>query len=128
MEGSKLYVGNLSYSTTEGQLTDLFGEYGDVKSVKIIEGRGFGFVEMSTPEEAESAKEALNDNDFQGRTLKIDEAKPQQKRENKRGGGRNDYRGRNSGGGRSGGGRSGGGRSGGGRSGGGYRDRGNDYY
>ncbi len=76
MEGSKLYVGNLKYSVTNEQLTELFSGYGEVKSVNIIEGKGFGFVEMSSPEEAEKAKDALNNNDFDGRPLKIDEARP----------------------------------------------------
>ena len=76
MEGSKLYVGNLKYSVTNEQLTEVFSAYGEVKSVNIIEGKGFGFVEMSSPEEAEKAKDALNNTDFDGRPLKIDEARP----------------------------------------------------
>ena len=80
MQGSKVYVGNLNYSVNNQQLEELFANYGTVKSVNIIEGKGFGFVEMSTSEEAEKAKEALNDTDFNGRPLKIDEAKPQKPR------------------------------------------------
>ena len=76
MQGSKLYVGNLTYSVTNEQLKELFSNYGEVKEVNIIEGRGFGFVEMSSPAEAEKAKEALNGSDFEGRTLKVDEARP----------------------------------------------------
>jgi RNA recognition motif-containing protein len=76
MQGSKLYVGNLSYSATNEQLEELFSKHGEVKQVNIIEGRGFGFVEMSDPSEAEKAKEALDGSDFDGRTLKVDEAKP----------------------------------------------------
>ena len=76
MEGSKLYVGNLKYSITNEQLTEIFSAYGEVKSVNIIEGKGFGFVEMSSSEEAEKAKDALNNTDFEGRPLKIDEARP----------------------------------------------------
>jgi RNA recognition motif-containing protein len=76
MQGSKLYVGNLSYSVTNEQLEELFSNYGEVKQVNIIEGRGFGFVEMSDPSEAEKAKEALDGSDFDGRTLKVDEARP----------------------------------------------------
>ena len=76
MEGSKLYVGNLKYSITNDQLKELFSAHGEVKSVNIIEGKGFGFVEMSSPEEAEKAKDALNDTDLDGRPLKIDEARP----------------------------------------------------
>ena len=81
MQGSKLYVGNLSYSVTNEQLKELFSSHGEVSQVNIIEGRGFGFVEMSTPEGAEKAKEALNGKDFQGRSLKIDEARPPRTKE-----------------------------------------------
>jgi RNA recognition motif-containing protein len=81
MQGSKLYVGNLSFSVTNGQLEELFAKHGVVKEVKIIEGKGFGFVEMSNPSEAEKAREALNSSDFEGRTLKVDEARPPKKRE-----------------------------------------------
>jgi len=80
MQGSKLYVGNLSYSVTNEKLEELFSNHGEVKQVNIIEGRGFGFVEMSTPSEAESAKEALDGSDFGGRTLKVDEARPPRER------------------------------------------------
>lgn len=76
MRGSKLYVGNLSYSVTAEKLEELFSNYGEVKQINIIEGRGFGFVEMSTPSEAEKAKEALDGSDVEGRTLKVDEARP----------------------------------------------------
>jgi len=76
MEGSKLYVGNLKYAVNNEQLKELFSAYGEVKSVNIIEGKGFGFVEMSSPKEAEKAKDALNNSDFDGRPLKIDEARP----------------------------------------------------
>ena len=61
METSKLYVGNLTYSVTEKQLEELFSQYGDVKSVRIIERKGFGFVEMGSAEEAEKAMAALNE-------------------------------------------------------------------
>ena len=84
MDVSKLYVGNITYSATNAQLEELFSSYGEVKSVNIIDGKGFGFVEMGSTEEAEKAKEALNGFDFQGRTLKVDEARPP-----KGGGGRN---------------------------------------
>jgi len=81
MQGSKLYVGNFSYSVTKEQLKELFSNYGEVKEVNVIEGRGFGFVEMSSPSEAEKAKEALNGSDLEGRTLKVDEARPPRSRE-----------------------------------------------
>jgi RNA recognition motif-containing protein len=88
MRGSKLYVGNLNYAVTEQQLEELFAAYGEVTQVNIIDGRGFGFVEMSSSEEAEVAQEALNDTDFQGRTLRIDEARAPKRRDSGgRGGG-----------------------------------------
>ena len=80
MQGSKLYVGNLNYSVTTEELTELFAEYGQVKSVNIIEGKGFGFVEMSSQAEAEQAKSALHNTEFKGRNLKVDEARPPRER------------------------------------------------
>lgn len=83
MQGSKLYVGNLSYSTTNDQLKELFSKHGQVVEVNIIEGKGFGFVEMSSPSEAEKVKQALDGFEFEGRTLKIDEARPPKPRLNR---------------------------------------------
>lgn len=80
MQGSKLYVGNLNYTVTNDQLAELFGAYGQVRSVNIIEGKGFGFVEMSSSVEAEKAKDALHDTEFAGRTMKVDEARPPKSR------------------------------------------------
>jgi RNA recognition motif-containing protein len=91
MQGSKLYVGNLGYSVTSDQLEELFAAHGTVRQVTVIEGKGFGFVEMSSPAEAEKAKEALDSTDFKGRTLKVDEARPPRERE-RRGGGGGGYR------------------------------------
>jgi RNA recognition motif-containing protein len=76
MEGSKLYVGNLSYGITNDELKEAFAPFGEVKQVNVIEGKGFGFVEMATPEEAEKAKEGLNGKEIKGRTMKVDEARP----------------------------------------------------
>ncbi|MCI2425252.1 RNA-binding protein [Candidatus Acetothermia bacterium] len=77
MQGNnKLYVGNLTYSVTSSQLEELFSRYGAVKDATVIEGRGFGFVEMADSALANKAKEALDGTDFQGRTLKINEARP----------------------------------------------------
>jgi RNA recognition motif-containing protein len=76
MQGSKLYVGNLNYSVTTEELNTLFSQYGEVKQVNIIEGKGFGFVEMANQADAERAKDALNETEFKGRTLRIDEARP----------------------------------------------------
>ncbi len=80
MQGSKLYVGNLDYSATNEQLEELFSKYGKVNQIDIIPGKGFGFVEMSDPSEAEKAKEELDGTDFSGRTLKVDEARPRRER------------------------------------------------
>ncbi|MFQ6007965.1 MAG: RNA recognition motif domain-containing protein [Candidatus Zixiibacteriota bacterium] len=76
MQGNKLYVGNLSYSVTSEQLEELFSNHGEVRQVNIIEGKGFGFVEMSNSSDAEKAKEALDGTEFSGRTLRVDEARP----------------------------------------------------
>ena len=83
MQGNKLYVGNLSYSVTNERLEELFSNHGEVKQVNIIEGKGFGFVEMSNSSEAEKAKEALNGTEFEGRTLRVDEARPPKNRTRK---------------------------------------------
>lgn len=98
MQNSKLYVGNLNYSVTEEQLKELFENHGTVESIKIIGNRGFGFVEMSTPEEAEQAMEALNETTFQERTLRVNEAHPPKPRDY--GGGFDDSRGHGGGRGR----------------------------
>lgn len=92
MQGSKLYVGNFSYSVSENDLREMFSSHGEVKEVKVIEGRGFGFVEMSSPSEAEKAKEALNGSNHKGRTLRVDEARPPKER-GSGGGGRGGDRG-----------------------------------
>ena len=84
MQGSKLYVGNLSYSVTDKQLEELFSSHGQVQSAKVIGDKGFGFVEMSDNAEAEKAQEALDSSEFEGRTLKVDEARPQKPRTDRR--------------------------------------------
>ncbi len=82
----KLYVGNLSFQTTEGDLETLFAQAGNVESVRIItdrdtgRSRGFGFVEMSG-EDAKKAISQFNESDLDGRALTVNEAKPQVKRE-----------------------------------------------
>ncbi len=76
----KLYVGNISYNTTEEGLQDLFSEHGTVESVKIItdhatgRSKGFGFIEMESEDAAISAVESLNGSEFDGRNLKVDQA------------------------------------------------------
>ena len=92
MQGSKLFVGNLSYSVDREKLKELFAEYGEVSNVTVIEGKGFGFVEMATQEAAEKAKAALNGTQLQGRTLNVDEARPQRDKDRgRRGGGPRRY-------------------------------------
>ena len=82
----KLYVGNLPFSTTNQDLSDIFGEIGAVESSNVIEdretgrSRGFGFVEMANKEDGERAIEELNGKEFNGRELKVNEAKPQERR------------------------------------------------
>ena len=96
--GTKLYVGSLPYSTTEQQLTELFAPHGTVQSAKVIsdrytgQSRGFGFVEMATGEEAQKAIAALNGTNLGGRTLVVNEARPQEKRSFGGGGGGGDQR------------------------------------
>lgn len=78
MDTNKLYVGNLNYRTTEEKLKEVFSGYGNVVSVKVIEGKGFGFVEMESKDEAQKAKDALNNTDLDGRSIRVDEAKPRE--------------------------------------------------
>lgn len=84
--GSKIYVGGLPYAATDSQLTSLFAAHGTVESARIIadkftgQSRGFGFVEMATSEEAAAAISALNGSQMDGRTLTVNEAKPQEPR------------------------------------------------
>jgi RNA recognition motif-containing protein len=103
---TKLYVGNLTYETSEADLQSLFEKSGTVKSIQIIKDRdtgrskGFAFVEMTTQEEAQNAIKALNAKDVNGRPLKVNLAKPREERGGGgrgRGGGRG-HRGRGGGG------------------------------
>ena len=108
----KLYVGNLSFETTNQDLEQIFGEIGTVESTNIIEdrdtgrSRGFGFVEMSSKEEGQNAITELDGKEIDGRQLKVNEAKPRENRGGGGGGGRGGYGG---GGGGRGGNRGGGG-------------------
>lgn len=92
--GAKLYVGNLPYSVTEEKLQEHFSQHGSVVSARIItdkfsgRSKGFGFVEMGSDEDAERATAALNGTDFEGRNIVVSEARPQQPREPRGGGGR----------------------------------------
>lgn len=89
----KLYVGNLSFNTTSSDLENLFAAAGTVQSANLIEdretgrSRGFGFVEMSSQEEGESAISQFNGKEVDGRALKVNEAKPQERRSGGGGGG-----------------------------------------
>ena len=84
--GLKVYVGGLPYSTDDARLGELFAPHGNVESAKVItdratgQSRGFGFVEMVTAEEAKAAIAALNGTQLDGRTLTVNEAKPQEPR------------------------------------------------
>jgi RNA recognition motif-containing protein len=92
--GNKLYVGGLPYSVTEGRLRELFSAHGTVESANVIsdkftgQSRGFGFVEMSSGAEAQSAISGLNGTQLDGRTLTVNEAKPRTNRDSFGGGGR----------------------------------------
>ena len=91
--GRKLYVGNLPYSATDQHLADLFSQVGTVDSSRVITDRdtgrskGFGFVEMSSDNEAADAINKFNGTDFEGRNMTVSEAKPMAPREGGRGGG-----------------------------------------
>jgi RNA recognition motif-containing protein len=115
----KLYVGNLSFQTSNSDLQELFAQHGTVESASVVEdrdtgrSRGFGFVEMASKEEGEAAIQQLNGKEVNGRALTVNEAKP---REDRGGGGRGGFGGGGNRGGGGGGGRGGyGGGGGGGR-------------
>jgi len=118
---TKLYVGNLSFNTSNEDLQELFGQAGTVETVNIVEdrdtgrSRGFGFVEMSSKEEGQAAIEQLNGKEIDGRSLTVNEARPREERSGGGGGGGNRGGG---GGGRGGYGGGGGGNRGGGGGGG----------
>ena len=94
---SKLYVGNLTYTVTEQQLRELFGQAGAIKEVALIMDRdtqrpkGFGFVEMTTQVEAQKAIEMFNDYELDGRRLMVNLARPKEDRGGSRGTSRNRY-------------------------------------
>ena len=96
--GKKLYVGNFPYTTGEQDLQDLFSQAGSVESVNVMrdmatgQARGFAFVEMATDEDAQKAIEQLNDRDFGGRNLTVNEARPRLERSGGGGGGGNGRR------------------------------------
>ena len=81
-----IYIGNLAYSVTEDDLRDAFSEFGQVDSASIINdkfsgrSKGFGFVDMPNDSEAREAIESMNNKDLNGRTIKVNEAKPREER------------------------------------------------
>jgi RNA recognition motif-containing protein len=87
-----IYIGNLSYEVTEEDLKQAFEGFGQVETVKVIKdnytgrSKGFGFVEMSAKDEAQSAINELNDTELKGRTLKVNEARPRTESRGDRGG------------------------------------------
>jgi len=91
--GKKLYVGNLSYSTSSSDLEQLFSQFGTVQSAQVISDRdtgrskGFGFVEMGSDQEAQAAIQGLHDQDHGGRPLTVNEARPREERGGGGGGG-----------------------------------------
>src|SRR5580698_6356101 len=97
MSNSKLFVGNLSFNTTENDLQDTFAAHGTVSEVNLMmdrdsgRPRGFGFVTMSTPEEAQTAIDALNGKSIDGRALTVNVAKPREERTGGGGGGRREF-------------------------------------
>jgi len=125
--GTKLYVGNLSFDTTENDIQDLFAGAGTVRETVLMQdkmtgkSRGFAFVTMSTDEEAQKATEQFNGKDLQGRSLTVNEARPREDFAGSGGGNRGG--GNRSGGGGGGYGGGGGNRSGGGGGGGGGGNR-----
>lgn len=88
----RLYVGNLAYTTTNNDLESLFAPFGDVRNAQVVmdfatgRSKGFGFVEMNSDSEAQAAISGLNEQDFNGRPLTVNEARPREER-SKGGGG-----------------------------------------
>ena len=119
--GKKLYVGNLPYSVRDGDLEQAFGQFGSVTSAKVMmerdtgRSKGFGFVEMGTDEEAQSAINGMNGQPLGGRSVVVNEARPMEERPPRSGGGGFGGGGRREGGGGYGGGGGGYGGGGGGR-------------
>ena len=94
MSSTKLYVGNLNYKTTDEALKQAFSPFGEVTAANVLQGRGFGFVEMATPEGADEARAKMNGTDLDGRKLIVNEARPRtdRPREPRAGGDRGNFR------------------------------------
>ncbi len=86
----EIYVGSLPYSVTESDLKEAFTEFGEISSVRLVsdkfsgKSKGFGFVEMPNSSEADAAIAALNESDFKGRDIKVNQAKPKEERPQRR--------------------------------------------
>ena len=86
----EIYVGSLPYTVTEDDLKEAFAPFGEISSVRLVsdkfsgKSKGFGFVEMPSNEEAEAAIAALNESDFKGRDIKVNQAKPKEERPQRR--------------------------------------------
>ncbi|CRI63547.1 RNA-binding protein [Thiocapsa sp.] len=89
----RIYVGNLTYSVTDDDLRDVFGEFGELAAAEVIkdkfsgQSKGFGFVDMPNKSDAEAAIKALNETDYKGRKLTVNEARPRAERPRGGGGG-----------------------------------------
>jgi RNA recognition motif-containing protein len=89
----RIYVGNLTYSVTDDDLRDVFGEFGELAAAEVIkdkfsgQSKGFGFVDMPNKSEADAAIKALNETDYKGRKLTVNEARPRAERPRSGGGG-----------------------------------------
>ncbi len=92
MSNSKLYVGNLSYAVQDSHLQQQFGQFGDVVSARVMtdrdtgQSKGFGFVEMSSPSQAQAAIDGLHGRSIEGRAIVVNEARPQEPRAPRTGG------------------------------------------
>jgi RNA recognition motif-containing protein len=92
-----IYVGNLPFATTQDQLEELFAQYGEVQSARIImdretgRSRGFAFVQMASDSDADQAISTLNDSDFNGKSLRVNEARPREDRPRTGGGNRGGF-------------------------------------
>ncbi|MFA5863495.1 MAG: RNA-binding protein [Phycisphaerae bacterium] len=93
-----IYVGNLAYDATDAQLQELFSQYGAVQTASVImdratgQSRGFGFVEMPDDAQAQAAIDALNEKDFNGRALTVNQAQPRESKPRRSGGGGGGFR------------------------------------
>jgi len=81
---AKLFVGNLSYQLTEDELKQTFQSYGSIKEVKLLQTKGFGFVEFESSESAQKALEELNGKELKGRKMRVEMAKPRENRQSNR--------------------------------------------